>query len=245
MSMKTIIFTALVAAMLFSAGSRAQEQPQDQSPERKAYVERIRLAVEEICYSMKPYMERPDKLRSVSVMDIPEINAYADDKGNVVFFMGMINFVRNEHELAAVCGHEMAHLSAQHIKRSIGRSILATVAQVALGGTLGDVAGSALYTKQSRSHERESDDRGTQYMWAAGYDPQAIWKFWMAMNNAHEQGNSVIERYFSTHPVNGERIENLKVHLVRTCKANPALAHCDDILANEHYVNLFNAFEAR
>lgn len=236
---------AVAAAALFSTVPRAQDQPQDQSPERKAYVENVRLAVEQICYSMKPYMERPDKLKSINIQDIPEINAYADSGGNIVFFMGMVDFVRDENEIAAVCGHEMSHLSAQHIKRSIGTSILATVAQVAIGGTLGDVAGAAIANKQSRSHEREADQRGLTYMWSAGYDPQAIWKFWMAMDQAHQQGNSFIENYFSTHPVNGERIENLKVLLVRTCKRSPTAAFCDDILSNQNYLNLYNAFEAR
>jgi len=241
--MKTIKISAamLVIMAALTVGAARAEQTEAQ----KQRLENLRVVVEEVCLSMKPYMIRPENVKKIYVADQPEINAYADSGGNVVFFTGMIDFVRNESELAAVCGHEMAHLSAQHIKRSIGTSILATVAQGAIGGTLGDIAGSALFTKQSRSHEREADERGLNYMWSAGFDPTAVWKFWQSLQNHYEGGGSDLEKFFSTHPVTGERIENLKVLLVRYCKRDPDRIYCDDILNDESLVNLYNAFETR
>lgn len=209
------------------------------------YIESVRAAIDEVCMSMTPYVEKADKVKSINLVNEPEINAYADTKGGVTFFMGMVDFVRTEDEIAAVCGHEMGHLSAQHIKRSIGNSVLATIAQVAIGGTAGNVAGALIQSKQSRKHEREADQKGLMYMWQAGYDPRSIWKFWQSLKNHYDMGNIKIQSYFSTHPVNDERIMNFKVLPVRVCKENPAMPYCDDILNDVELVNAFNRFEAR
>lgn len=233
--------TVVVIATVFmlTVVSRAGDK------QRSREVEEARLEAERICMSMKPFLERPEKFNSVKIEDVDEINAYADGKNNVTFFTGMLDFVRDENELAAVCGHELAHLSAQHIKRSIFTQIVAGVASEAIGGTLGNVAGNALYTKQSRKHEREADRRGLMYMWWAGYDPRTLWKFWQSIQNAYDQGNISIAKYFSTHPVHAERVENFKVLLVRECKADPKLKYCDEILADPDLVNAFNQFGER
>lgn len=207
--------------------------------------ERARQQVERICLSMQQYMERPDNLKSVKLDKSPEINAYADSDNNVTFLMGMVDFVRDENELAVVCGHELAHLAAKHISRSLFTRIVSSVAADAIGGFAGDVAGTALYSKQSRKHEREADRRGLLYMWQAGYDPRAAWKFWQSLENQYEQGNASISKYFGTHPVTRERVENFKVLLVRNCHDAPALSFCDEILEDEDLLKAFNEYEER
>ncbi len=229
----------VLALCIFPGTSFAKQQ--GDSPE----IEALRKHVEQIAFKLRDQMSRPDKLRNVHVQKGPDINAFADNKGDITIFTGMIDFVRNEDELATVIGHELAHLSAQHIKRSIGTSILATVAQEAIGGTLGNLAGSALFTKQSRKHEREADRLGMLYMWRAGYDPRLIWKFWTDMDKQMKAGNSKIEKFLSTHPVHSERIENFKVLLVRYCKEFPELNYCPGIMGNEDLIRTFNEFEAR
>jgi predicted Zn-dependent protease len=232
------IYTILVFLLLFSISAFADDSKNPELNEAQA-------AVEKICLSLKPFLERPDKVRNIKVDKDSEINAYADNKNDITMFMGMVNFVRDENEIAAVCGHEMAHISGQHIKRSIFTSVISTIASEAIGGTAGDIAGSALYNKESRKHEREADSRGLLYIWKAGYDPRAIWKFWQSLENVYEQGNTAIAKYFGSHPVNKERVENLKVLLVRDCKTWPDLKYCDVILNDAELVNLFNQFESR
>lgn len=209
------------------------------------YLESVRAAIQEVCMTMVPFTDRPDKVRNFKLVNESEINAFADSKGDISFYMGMVDFVRTEDEIAAVCGHELTHLSAQHIKRSLGNSILATVAQVAIGGTAGDVAGALIQTKQGRKHEREADEKGVMYMWQAGYDPRVIWKFWASLDNYYKSGNLKIQKYFSTHPVTKERVENLKVHLVRVCKSNPEMNYCTDILSDQDLLSTFDLFESR
>ncbi|MEW6203578.1 MAG: M48 family metalloprotease, partial [bacterium] len=202
---------------------------EEEAPELKE----IKEKTEKICLSMKPFLERPEKFKSFNIVKEDVINAYADTGGNIVFFTGMIDFLQSEDEVAMVCGHEMSHLSAQHIKRSLGTRILATIAGEAIGGTAGDVAGTLLFSKQSRKHERESDRRGLVYAWKAGYDPRVSWRLWEAMQEQAESGNAFLEKYLSTHPVHAERITNFKVQTYRICLENPNLKYCADILADE------------
>lgn len=236
--LRSFIIIIMLAVMCSSSNTWAKGEDAE-------YMESVRAAIQEVCMSMVPFMERPEKIKAVQLLSETEINAYADSKGNIAFFMGMVDFVRTEDEIAAVCGHELTHLSAQHIKRSLGNSILATVAQVAIGGTAGDVAGALIQTKQTRKHEREADEKGVMYMWKAGYDPRVIWKFWASLDSYNKSGNLKIQKYFSSHPVTKERVENLKVHLVRVCKSNTEMNFCNDILKDQDLLNTFDLFESR
>jgi predicted Zn-dependent protease len=235
---KTLLVVMAALAVL-AVAARAADQ------KGKKELEEMRSEAEKVCMSMKPFLERQDKVKKIKIEDNPEINAFADSSGNITFYSGMVDFVRDENELAAVCGHEMAHLSGQHIKRSIFTQIVAGVTSEVVGGTAGNIAGSALANKQSRKHEREADQRGLVYMWKAGYDPRVVWKFWQSIQNVYEQGDSALNKYFSTHPVNTERVENFKVLLVRECKTDPSLKYCDEILADQNLLGLFKQFEQR
>ena len=238
---KAIFVTgAVVFAVMLSGGACMAK-----SDIKNAEIEQARQATEKICMGMKPYLERPDLLKGIKVTDESEINAYADQNNTITFFSGMLDFVRDDNEIAVVCGHEMAHVSAQHIKRSIFNSIASEVLSQGVGGVLGNVAGSALASKQSRKHEREADARGLLYMWLAGYDPRSAWKFWNAMANKMQSGDAAVQKYFGSHPVDKERIENFKVLLVRDCKQYPNLKYCDEIMADKDLLNLYNSFESR
>jgi predicted Zn-dependent protease len=239
MKIVKIFLTGLFSFLLFSAFAFAADEKQ--TPE----LLEAQKAAEKVCMPLKPLLERPDKLQGIRVTKESEINAYADMKNNITIFMGMMNFVRDENELAVVCAHEMAHVSAQHIKRSIFNSVVSTIASEAIGGTVGDVAGAALSSKQSRKHEREADSRGLLYMWQAGYDPRSAWKFWESLQQKYKQGGSAMEQYFGTHPVNNERVENFKVLLVRDCTTWPTLKYCDEIMADQDLLNLYKQFENR
>lgn len=230
MKTKSIAITFL--AVFLAAGpaafrAAAEDQPQDAA--KKAHLDDAKKTMEKVCTSMLPHLERPWKINKIDVIDSPEVNAYADQKGNVTFFMGILDFFQSEDEAAVVCGHELAHVSAKHIKRSIGTRILATIAGEAIGGTAGNLAGGLLFTKQSRKHEREADRRGIIYMWQAGFDPRAAWRVWEALNDLNGE-SPAIAKYFSTHPVDTERINNNKAFVYTICTQNPTMKYCDVIL---------------
>ena len=194
--------------------------------------------------SMRNYMDRPDSVKQITVDNSGEINAFADSYGGITVTAGMMNFVTNDAELAIVCGHEMAHLSSQHIKRSLFTRVVAGLASE-VGGDGGNVAGSLLFTKQSRKHEREADRLGMLYMWQAGYDPRIAWKFWARMEQKFNQGDPGVTKYILTHPANNERIENFKVMPVRICNDNRRMKYCDEILSDRELLAAYKAFVGR
>lgn len=237
MKKNTIFTVILTAAVALGAVSSARARTKDE------ILKQADAEVQKICLSMQKYMDRPDTLKKIIVDPDEDINAYATADGTVALLMGMVNFAQSADELAMVCGHEEAHLSRQHYKRSIGSQILATVVDVAIGGTAGDVAGSLIYSKNSRKHERESDKEGLLYAWRAGFDPYAGAELWEGMSMGR---NSIaIEKYLSSHPVTKERVENFKVQMYRDCKDGLVTAYCDEVLADKNMEALFNQFQNR
>lgn len=195
--------------------------------------------VNKVCMSMQPFLDKPDKLKGIKVEDTDEINAYADGKGQIVVFMGMVNLVQSPDELAMVCGHEEGHVSAQHIKRSLGNSILSTVVSVAVGGTAGDLAGGMIQSKQSRKHEREADRLGLLYAWRAGYDPYTAVDLWEGMTAVYG-GGTTIDKYLGSHPIDNERVLNFKVLMTRYCKMGETSTYCDEILADPELQKIYD-----
>lgn len=88
------------------------------------------------------------------------INAYADGK-NITMTSGMMNFVKNDDELALIIGHELAHNTMGHIRKIVGNVIL--------------TAGATRYT---RPFESESDYVGMYYIARAGHSLDGVENFW-------------------------------------------------------------------
>jgi predicted Zn-dependent protease len=237
--MKRIPFTVICIFAIIAWGCG----PASAARTHEEILQQAQVETERVCSAMIPFLERPGNVSSVGVIDEDVINAYADDGGNVRVYMGMIDFFQSEDELAAVCGHEMAHLSAEHISDSTGTSILAGVVGAVVGGTVGDIAGSLLYTKQSRKHERDADSRGLFYAWNAGFNPYVTVDLWEGMSRL--SGDMALEKYLSTHPVSQERVENFKVLLYRFCLNKDAHAYCDEILADPYLKSMYDQFESR
>lgn len=191
-----------------------------------------------VCESIRAYAGNKGKIRRfVLEKDDELVNAWADHKGVVTFTTAMMKFLKTPDELAVICGHEMSHITAGHIKRSIGTQILGEV----LGGSvLGDLAGGAIVMKQSRSHEREADERGLYAMWQAGYNPMSAVDVWARMMDQYGGKNMP---YFSSHPSNKERLQNMKVLMVKACLKNESQRYCDRILNDADYQNAYNGFK--
>jgi len=88
------------------------------------------------------------------------INAYADGR-NITMTAGMMNFVKNDDELALIIGHELAHNTMGHIRKIVSNIVLS------LGGT-----------RYTRPFESESDYVGMYYMVRAGYNPDDVEDVW-------------------------------------------------------------------
>jgi predicted Zn-dependent protease len=63
------------------------------------------------------------------------------------------------------------------------------------------------YLKFSRDAEREADYLGLQYMYKAGYDPNAFVQFFEKVEADEKKHPGTIPKLFSTHPPTPDRIE--------------------------------------
>jgi predicted Zn-dependent protease len=154
--------------------------------------------------------------------DDSQINAFAMPGGKIGVYTGLLKLATTDDELAAVMGHEVAHVSARHGNQQISNKILlATGGLVAgymtkdmesdmrkmimslygVGGTLGSL-------RFSRSNETEADEIGLVYMAKAGYNPNAAVTFWQKMIQA--SGPNQVPTLLSTHPAKQDRIRNIQ-----------------------------------
>ena len=157
------------------------------------------------------------------VFDKSEPNAFAMPGGKVGVNAGLIELANeDEDEIAAVIGHEVAHVARRHSNKRMSQGV-----GVALGGILLDTAmrnksssdralargaygvgatvGAVL--PFSRSQEREADDLGLIYSAKAGYDPRASIRFWKKMQS---KSRRKMPQFLSTHPDSGNRINYLQ-----------------------------------
>lgn len=157
----------------------------------------------------------------MAIVNQPDINAHVLPGGKMVVKAGILSVANNQHQLAAVLGHEVAHVTAHHANERASRGMVTgagvEVAALILGGgyynqTRGAYealsAGAALGVMNpfSRKQETEADVVGLEYMARAGFDPRESVELWKNMNA--RQDNKIPE-YMSTHPSGDTRIENL------------------------------------
>jgi metalloendopeptidase OMA1, mitochondrial len=145
-----------------------------------------------------------------------EPNAFALPGGKVGVNTGLFRVAKNDDQLAAVMGHEVAHAIARHGAERMSQGLLAQGlgAGAVLGGVnpqIVDVAAQAatlgVILPYSRTQESEADHIGLLYMAEAGYDPREAVELW---RNFEALGGERPPEFLSTHPSEGTRIERLQ-----------------------------------
>ena len=143
-------------------------------------------------------------------------NAFALPGGKVGVNTGLFKVAKNDDQLAAVMGHEVAHAIARHGNERMSQGLLAQGGVAAAGIATGDrrstiaaaLAAQYLFTlPNSRVQESEADHIGLLYMAEAGYDPRAAVDLWRNMEAAGAGGQL---EFLSTHPSPGNRIARLQ-----------------------------------
>jgi predicted Zn-dependent protease len=162
---------------------------------------------------------------TIKVIDSNDVNAFALPGGFLYVHRGLIEAAENEAELAGVIAHEVAHVAARHgmEQASKGQFInFASIPLIFLGGLGGYViqqaAGLAVplgFLKFSRGAEKEADRLGAQYMWASGYDPNALVTFFEKLQAKEKKKPGTLAKIFSTHPMTDDRIREVQQLLVR------------------------------
>lgn len=154
---------------------------------------------------------------TIKIIDTDDINAFALPGGFFYVDSGLILAADNEAELAGVMSHEIAHVAACHAAREMSRGQLMNLASIPLifvGGGIGyaiqNLAGLAMpmgFLKFTRSFESEADYLGIQYMYKAGYDPQALTAFFEKVKALEKHKPGSLAKAFDTHPQTPDRIE--------------------------------------
>lgn len=170
------------------------------------------------------HCHRPEMPYSFRVVNAVYANAYAFPGGTIAITRGLLVELRNEAELAALLGHELAHVNARHTARAITRSTVLTAA-LGVGGAVleakeslytdlvltgGQLLGGAGLAKYSRDHERQADAVGMDYLVAAGYDPQGMVGLMTLLTQMGGSNPQFLEQLFASHPMSAERLTAAK-----------------------------------
>ncbi len=166
---------------------------------------------------------------TIKVVDSDEVNAFALPGGFFYVNTGLILAADEESELAGVMAHEIAHVAARHSTRQMTRAQwmnIGTIPLIFVGGGIGYAVRSAAglgipmgFLAFSRSFESEADYLGLQYMYKAGYDPNAYVAFFEKLQAREKKKAGTLAKAFSTHPQTPDRITKSQEEISRILPA--------------------------
>ena len=172
-----------------------------------------------------------------TVLDSPEVNAFALPGGYVYITRGIMAYLDSEAELAGVIGHEIGHVTARHGAQRATRQQnagLGVLAATILGAVLESqgVGGATQVASQasqsyaagrvasySRDQESQADLLGAEYLARNGYNPRnmidviAVLKRQeqYASDQARAVGKTVNagNNWLASHPSNDQRLADI------------------------------------
>ena len=166
-----------------------------------------------------PELDFPERWEVVLFED-PSPNAFALPGGRIGVHTGLLQVAETPAQLAAVMGHEVAHVLADHgnerLTQQLGiKAVLLVVGLLGEGEfgnqqlmqALGVGAQLGISLPFSRTHEEEADLMGLEVMARAGFDPQQSVALWQNMAAA---GDGQPPEFLSTHPAHESRIRALQ-----------------------------------
>ncbi len=191
-----------------------KDTPIETDPEINQYVQCV---VRELTQDLAGQWE-------VVVFKVDQANAFALPGGKIGVYTGLLKIARNQHQLAAVIGHEIGHVLARHGNERVSQKVavqtgLQVVQAIAaprsatgqlLMGALGVGAQYGVLMPFSRIQESEADVIGLELMAKAGFDPRESIQLWINMSEA---GGAQPPEWLSTHPSHESRIEELRSRL--------------------------------
>ncbi|KAI0426570.1 peptidase family M48-domain-containing protein [Xylaria sp. FL1042] len=205
---------------------------------------RTRL-VKKVMRRLIPVSGMEDSDWEIRVIDDPHTaNAFVLPGGKVFVFSGLIPIARNEHGMAAVLGHEIAHNLAEHVAERMSSQLGANIllySLISLTGGIGILVtswlGNALLDlvfsrPMGRRQEAEADYIGLMMMAEACYDPREALGFWERMKKANE---AEPPEWMSTHPSHSNRIQKIQEWMPKALDK----LHESDCQGTAGFANLF------
>jgi predicted Zn-dependent protease len=165
--------------------------------------------------------EQNNQAWEVVVFEDPTPNAFALPGGKVGVHTGLLNVAQTEDQLAAVIGHELAHVTYKHGSQRVSQQLaVQTASEVAnaymgangqqrnrmVDAAIGIGAQVGILLPFSRKHETQADKAGQLLMARAGYDPAQASQLWMNMMAASKGSPP---KWLSTHPDPEQRMTRL------------------------------------
>lgn len=228
----SIIF--ILVLLLTQMVSAAKHEPSKDEKAHLGIVENMPLVegklgdyVKQVGQRIVSHLERNDDTFTFTIIDDPNINAFALEGGYIYIHRGLIAYLKSEAQLAAILAHEVGHITGNHHGRQkraqVGSQITTGVLAVLTGSI--DVAeagaywGASLVSGYGREMELEADELGSQYLLQAGYDPQAMIEV-ITLLKDHERfeqqrakalGKEAQSYHglFATHPRNDQRLREV------------------------------------
>ena len=180
-----------------------------------------------------------DEAFRVYVVENEEWNAMAAPNGAIYVFSGLLRDM-DDDEVAIVVGHELAHATHEHSRRSYKKSML--VSLLGWGATTAadsiDHDGARIATKvgisagtlawvngYGRSAEDQADRVGLRYAYEAGYDVSKGPKLWHRFAEKHRGLPKALNFFLGGHSVAKDRAKNLEEEIRYNYSGQDARAH--------------------
>jgi len=156
---------------------------------------------------------RKDVTFTYQVVNSTVMNAFAAPGGPVIITHKLASMMTTDDELAFVLAHETGHITAQHARQMMNRSLIAQ----GLGLILFRGASSAVRTGldvayalndrgYSRNQEYQADDYGIKLMQKAGYNVEGAITALAKLDMDTSRG---LNKYLATHPDTPRRIDRI------------------------------------
>lgn len=185
--------------------------------------------VSQIGMQMAKLSERSDLPWAFYVVDSEVINAFALPGGKIFITRGLISKMDNDAQLAAVLGHEVGHVTAQHAGQQMAHNTIVGLGAAGVGigagyatdeewvgtaaGAAAGLAATGLVLRYSRSHESQADSLGLRYMTKAGYNPIGMVQLMEILHK--EAAGGAMPEFMLTHPLPETRIRNVEAEIVK------------------------------
>lgn len=157
-----------------------------------------------------------------AVIDSDQVNAFVVPGGKVVVYTGLLKLLRGpamETQVAAVLGHEIAHVVARHAAERMTQSEVAALLRTAVYIVVGipipaGAAAAVFFLPHSRRSETEADSIGMRLAAKACYDPSAAAAVFQKLGvEEAKAGGAQVPGFLRTHPLTEDRIRNVQKQL--------------------------------
>ncbi len=197
-----------------------QYHPQMQSQGGRYYIDPdLQLYIRDIGQKLARVSHRPNLPYEFTLLSNSVPNAWALPGGKIAINRGLLLYLEDESQLAAVIGHEIVHAAARHTAQRLsqtqllgaGLGILGAATQNTAYGGLASQAGqlgaTVFLAKYGREDELQSDQYGMEYMAKAGYDPYGavrLQEVFVKLSEGRQQ--DPISALFASHPPSQARV---------------------------------------